>query len=189
MRWLESGSFEQFKNAFNASQNVSALTGLGTYCITSNKLSTSFPATRWLIERSLSVTFSPTPSVTRLGDLLHFGQIFKACRNNYFTQIAHKSKSLIFLVKSFLGNFYRHLATFLLVTLPTPLNDFSPNLTKHIFRFLFLSSLSSSHSFFRWLSRIILTKSSQTSKTSRQVFHTFLGKKCPLSILSKFKIR
>ena len=28
-------------------------------------------------------------SVTRLGDLLHFGQLFKACGNNYFTQIAH----------------------------------------------------------------------------------------------------
>ena len=28
-------------------------------------------------------------SVTRLGDLLHFGQLFKACGKNYFTQIAH----------------------------------------------------------------------------------------------------
>ena len=28
-------------------------------------------------------------SVTSLGDLLHFGQLFKACGNNYFTQIAH----------------------------------------------------------------------------------------------------
>ena len=28
-------------------------------------------------------------SVTRLGDLLHFGQLFKACGNNHFTQIAH----------------------------------------------------------------------------------------------------
>ena len=28
-------------------------------------------------------------SVTRLGDLLHFGQLFKACGNNYFAQIAH----------------------------------------------------------------------------------------------------
>ena len=26
-------------------------------------------------------------SVTRLGDLLHFGQLFKACGNNYFAQI------------------------------------------------------------------------------------------------------
>jgi len=24
-----------------------------------------------------------------LGNLLHFGQLFKACGNNYFTQIAH----------------------------------------------------------------------------------------------------
>ena len=28
-------------------------------------------------------------SVARLGDLLHFGQLFKACGNNYFAQIAH----------------------------------------------------------------------------------------------------
>ena len=27
-------------------------------------------------------------SVTRLGDLLHFGQLFKACDNNYFAQFA-----------------------------------------------------------------------------------------------------
>jgi len=27
--------------------------------------------------------------MTRLGDLLHFGQLFKACDNNYFAQIAH----------------------------------------------------------------------------------------------------
>ena len=28
-------------------------------------------------------------SVTRLDDLFHFGQLFKACGNNYFAQIAH----------------------------------------------------------------------------------------------------
>ena len=28
-------------------------------------------------------------SVTWLGDLLHFGQLFKACGNIYFAQIAH----------------------------------------------------------------------------------------------------
>ena len=28
-------------------------------------------------------------SVTRLGVLLHFGQLFKDCGNNYFAQIAH----------------------------------------------------------------------------------------------------
>ena len=27
-------------------------------------------------------------SVTKLGDLLHFGQLYKACGNNYFAQIA-----------------------------------------------------------------------------------------------------
>ena len=52
-------------------------------------------------------------SVTRLGDLFHFGHLYKASGNNYFAQSAifvKVSKSLIFLVKSFLGNFY--LATF-----------------------------------------------------------------------------
>ena len=28
-------------------------------------------------------------SVTILGDFLHFGQLLKACGNNYFSQIAH----------------------------------------------------------------------------------------------------
>ena len=30
-----------------------------------------------------------TISVTSVGDLLHFGQLFKACGSNYFAQIAH----------------------------------------------------------------------------------------------------
>ena len=59
-------------------------------------------------------------SVTRLGGLLDFGQLFKAFGNNLICQnLPHSqaiyvkvSKSLIFLVKSFLGHFYRHLATF-----------------------------------------------------------------------------
>ena len=59
-------------------------------------------------------------SVTWLGDLLHSGQHFKAGGNNYFPQIAHIFrenfvklwKYFIFLIKSFLGNFYRHLGTF-----------------------------------------------------------------------------
>ena len=33
--------------------------------------------------------FEDFRSVTRLKDLLHFGQLFKACGNNYFAQIAH----------------------------------------------------------------------------------------------------
>ena len=28
-------------------------------------------------------------SVTRLGDLLHFGQLFKDCGNNYYAQMAN----------------------------------------------------------------------------------------------------
>ena len=34
-------------------------------------------------------------SVTRLGTLLHFGQLFKACSNNYFTQIAHILRQIL----------------------------------------------------------------------------------------------
>ena len=65
---------------------------------------------------TMSVRRSVTGSVTRLGDLLDFGLILKPLA----TIILPKSptflcifyKSLIFLAKSFLGNFYRHLATF-----------------------------------------------------------------------------
>ena len=59
-------------------------------------------------------------NVTRLVNLLDFGQLFKAFGHNYFAQISYilrqflekVSKSLIFLVKSFFGKFYRHLAIF-----------------------------------------------------------------------------
>ena len=33
--------------------------------------------------------FRLTSSVTRMGDLLHFGQLFQSCGKNYFAQIAH----------------------------------------------------------------------------------------------------
>ena len=73
-----------------------------------------------LVNLASTVKVSIRTSVTRLGDILHFGQLFKACGNNYFAQIAHilaifvkVSKSYVFLVKSFLGNF----GHFLLVTL------------------------------------------------------------------------
>ena len=36
----------------------------------------------------MHVLHKPT-SVTRLGDLLHFGQILKACGNYYFAQIVY----------------------------------------------------------------------------------------------------
>ena len=84
------------------------LTGIGTYWVrlplTPNK-PTFFP--------------SLSPSVTRLGDLLHFGQLFQACGSTYFGQIAHIFGNFCKGVKIFhfsngfiLGNFYRHLATF-----------------------------------------------------------------------------
>ena len=34
-------------------------------------------------------------SVTRLGDFLHFGQLFKAYGNNYFAQIAHSCRQFL----------------------------------------------------------------------------------------------
>ena len=43
--------------------------------------------------------------MTRLGDLLYIGQLFKACGNNYFFTIFVKApKTFILLEKSFLGN-------------------------------------------------------------------------------------
>ena len=34
-------------------------------------------------------------SVTILGDLLHFGQLFKLCANNYLARIAHILRQLL----------------------------------------------------------------------------------------------
>ena len=46
--------------------------------------------TKMAQKKSLQMTKGDlTDSVTRLGDLLHFGQLFKACGNNYFAQIDH----------------------------------------------------------------------------------------------------
>ena len=41
------------------------------------------------MRRLVRLTFQVGSSVTRLGDLLHFGQLFKARGNNYFAQIAN----------------------------------------------------------------------------------------------------
>ena len=58
-------------------------------------------------------------SVARVGDVLHFGQLFKACVTKYFAQIAHILDNFCKGFKIFhfcreinLSNFYRHLATF-----------------------------------------------------------------------------
>ena len=66
-------------------------------------------------------------SVTRLGDLLDFGQVFLSlwqqliCPNLSHSKanFGKLSKSSIFLLKSFLGNFYRHLAIFLVTLMGT----------------------------------------------------------------------
>ena len=48
-------------------------------------------------------------SVTRFGDFLHFGQqLFFPNRTHCSAIFVKVSKSFIFLVNSFLGNFYRH---------------------------------------------------------------------------------
>ena len=78
------------------------------------------------VETELLNVMSLIPfSVARLEDLVHFGQLFKADGNNYFAQIDHilgnflkVSKSFFFLAKSFLGNFYRHLAIILVTLIP-----------------------------------------------------------------------
>ena len=69
--------------------------------------------------RQLFRYFPEGPSVTRLGDILHFGILFKAWGKNYLAQTAHILVNFckvlnifLFLLKSFLGNFYRNLATF-----------------------------------------------------------------------------
>ena len=104
---------------------------------------------------STYLPFCLTVSVTRLGDLLHLGQHFKASGKNYFAQIAHilaifvkVSKSFIFLVQSFLGNFYIHLATFSGHT--------SSNVFWHFFNRIFQIFSMSHH---RQLIRIITLRS------------------------------
>ena len=49
-------------------------------------------------------------NVSRLGDFLHFGQLLKACGNNYFAQIAHILGNFLKVSKSFI--FGQHLKTF-----------------------------------------------------------------------------
>ena len=58
-------------------------------------------------------------SVTILRDLLHFGQLFKVCGNNYLAQIAHILGNFCKGVKIFhfsgeiiFGQFFRHFLTF-----------------------------------------------------------------------------
>ena len=67
-------------------------------------------------------------SVTRLGNLLHFGQLFKAYGNNYFAQIAHILGNFCEVVEIFhfsseiiFGQLLLTFGDFLLVTL---LGDF-----------------------------------------------------------------
>ena len=59
-------------------------------------------------------------SVSRLSDFLHFGQLFKPLATISFAKsltfiaiFVTVPKSLIFLVKSILGNFYRHFVIFI----------------------------------------------------------------------------
>ena len=73
----------------------------------------------------------PKFSVTRLGDLLPIGQLFKACGNDYFTQNARilrqffvkLSISFIFLVEIIFEQLLKTFGNFLLVTLSTPMDN------------------------------------------------------------------
>ena len=71
------------------------------------------------IECRFRPKWSMTSSVTRLGNLLDFEQLFKACGYSQFAQIYHilrqfleRCQNLYFSSKIILGNFYRHLAYF-----------------------------------------------------------------------------
>ena len=68
----------------------------------------SRPSAAPIIFRSKNVC--QMESVTRLGDLLYFGQLFNF--PNSQANFVKVLKSILFLVKSFLDNFYRHLAIF-----------------------------------------------------------------------------
>ena len=64
--------------------------------------------------------------MTRLGDLLQFGQLFKACGNNYFAKIANilgnlckVVKIFFFLAKIIFGQLLQTFGNFLRVTLVT----------------------------------------------------------------------
>ena len=66
-----------------------------------------------------NMEFTLSGSVTRLGDLLNFGQVFKAFGNNQFISISHIFRQFCKVVKIYhfwseiiLGNFYRYLTIF-----------------------------------------------------------------------------
>ena len=73
-----------------------------------------------VVELVLRTEMIVRSSVTRLGDLLDFSlwqQLICPNRLHSWAIFVKMSKSIIFLVKSCLGNFYRHLTIFFLVTL------------------------------------------------------------------------
>ena len=63
-----------------------------------------------MLQIILSKKNSAKGSGTRLGNLLHFVETFQSLWQNLFTHIFRQF--FIFLVKSFLGNFYRNLVIF-----------------------------------------------------------------------------
>ena len=54
-----------------------------------------------MILSQVDSSFQPPFSVTRLGNLLYFGQLFKVCGNNYFAQITHILGNLCKVVEIF----------------------------------------------------------------------------------------
>ena len=72
-----------------------------------------------LVSNGWSVRHNDASSVTRLGNLMDFGQFLKPLATinlpkspTFLGNFVKVSKSLIFVVKSFLGNFNRHFAIF-----------------------------------------------------------------------------
>ena len=53
------------------------------------KITFAFLMTKQSFFGNLELKFAAVVSVTRLGDLLDFGKLFKAFDNNYFVQISH----------------------------------------------------------------------------------------------------
>ena len=83
-------------------------------------------------------------SVTRLRDLLHFGQLFKACGGNYFAQITHIFRQFCKGVKIFhfssgiiFGNFFSHWVNFYWSHCPQILTFLDSNHSLNVFQIIY----------------------------------------------------
>ena len=94
IRWTLEATHEAASKAVLSNRNdVSELCVWSDLVTAKNARSGSASADQTDLSDNIMVAVS---SVTRLGDLLNFGQLFKACGNNYFAKIA-----------TFLSNFWK----------------------------------------------------------------------------------